>query len=118
MPNVRKRSDYINVVKTALGGMCAEIVFFGEPSDGNSQDLQMASDTVAIMMSRIGAFDDMLFVSNEINADKERQLNRLLNQYYKETISIIEDNREVVEILAKKLLGVDTMTADEFRECL
>ena len=70
MPNVRKRSDYINVVKTALGGMCAEIVFFGEPSDGNSQDLQMASDTVAIMMSRIGAFDDMLFVSNEINADK------------------------------------------------
>lgn len=38
------------------------------------------------MMSRIGAFNDMLFVSNEINQEKERQLNKLLNQYYKETI--------------------------------
>lgn len=118
MPNVRKRSDYINVVKTALGGMCAEIVFFGEPSDGNSQDLQMASDMVAVMMSRIGAFDDMLFVSNVIDTEKEKQLNKLLNQYYKETIAIIEENKQSVEILAKKLLDMETMTADDFKKYL
>lgn len=116
MPNVRKRSDYIKVVKTFLGGMCAEIVFFGEPSDGNSQDLRMASDTVAIMMNRIGAFDDMLFVSNVIDSEKEKQLNKLLNQYYKETIAIIEENKEVVEGLAKKLLDMKNMNADDFKK--
>lgn len=118
MPNVPRRSDYINAVKMALGGMCAEIVFFGEPSDGNSHDLKMASDTVSIMMNRIGAFDDMLFVSDVIDSEKEKQLNKLLNQYYKETIEIITENKEIVETLAKKLLSMETMTADDFKKCL
>jgi len=39
----------------------------------------------------------------------------LLNQYYKETITIIEDNKQLIETLAKKLLEAETMTADDFR---
>lgn len=38
-----------------------------------------------------------------------------MNQYYKQTIAIIEDNKQLVETLAKKLLEVETMTADDFR---
>lgn len=118
MPNIRRRSDYINTIKTALGGMCAEIVFFGEPCDGNSHDLASASEIAAIMITQIGAFDDMLFASNRMDSEKEKYLNQILQQYYKETISLIEENKEMVERVAKQLLSCKVMTGEEFQKCL
>ena len=118
MPNIRRRSDYINIIKTALGGMCAEIVFFGEPSDGNSQDLVSASEIATIMITQIGAFDDMLFTSNRMDSVKEQYLNQILQKYYKETISLLEENKEMVEQIAKQLLSRRIMTGEEFRKCL
>lgn len=115
MPNIKKRSDYINRIKVSLAGMCAEIVFFGEPSDGNSQDLKTASDIAAIMMTQIGAFDDKLFVTSSIDSEKEQYLNSLLNKYYKETIGIVKENYTIIERLARKLVKSKTMYAEEFK---
>ncbi len=112
--SIFRRSDYIRLIKSALAGMCAEIVFFGEPSDGNSHDLREASRIIHIMVTRIGSFDDMLLVSDTITGKKEDYMNRMLNQYYQETLSLIRENKDVIELLAKTLLDKRELSAEEF----
>ena len=109
-----RRSDYIRLIKTKLAGMCAEVVFFGEPSDGNSHDLMSASDIIEVMVTRIGAFDDMLLVTESVTSRKEEYMNRMLNQYYKETITLIRDNKDTIERLAKALLEKRELNAGDF----
>ena len=109
-----RRSDYIRSIKTKLAGMCAEVVFFGEPSDGNSHDLMSASDIIEVMVTRIGAFDDMLLVTDSVTSRKEDYMNRMLNQYYQETITLIRDNKDVIERLAKALLEKGELSAEDF----
>lgn len=111
---IYRRSDYIRLIKSRLAGMCAEVVFFGEPSDGNSHDLICASDMIRIMVTRIGAFDEMLLVSDTQTAKKEDYMNRMLNQYYQETIQLIRDNKDLIETLAKALLEKRELSAEEF----
>lgn len=112
--SVVRRSDYIRLIKTGLAGMCAEVVFFGEPSDGNSYDLRKASDIIQIMVTRIGSYDDMLLISDTMTSRKEEYMNRMLNQYYQETITLIRDNKDVIEQLAKTLLKKRELSAEEF----
>ena len=112
--SVVRRSDYIRLIKTGLAGMCAEVVFFGEPSDGNSYDLRKASDIIQVMVTRIGAYDDMLLISDTMTSRKEEYMNRMLNQYYQETIELIKENKDIIERLAKALLEKRELSAEEF----
>ena len=112
--SIFRRSDYIRLIKTKLAGMCAEVVFFGEPSDGNAHDLMSASDIIEVMVTRIGAFDDMLLVSDSVTSRKEEYMNRMLNQYYQETLTLLRDNKDTIERLAKELQDKGELSAEDF----
>ena len=55
------KNEYLNRICGLLGGMCNEIVYFGEHESGNGSDLEKASKIVTNMITRFGMSDMGLY---------------------------------------------------------
>lgn len=126
----------ISNIKHLLAGRVAEELKLDDISTGASNDLERATDIARQMVTRYGfsaaigpvAFSssDEVFLgrdfstkqnySEEVAALVDNEIRSILNQCYKETKKLLQDNNDAFERVAQALLLVETLDGEQFEE--
>lgn len=123
------KKDYINRIKSLYAGRIAEALVFGEENitTGASNDIVVATKCVDEYVNKY-AFDNdysYLFIdkNNSVGGfqsgyDRETygRMNEIAKGLYEESYKELEAHRDILEILAKKVLEVETLDSDEIKE--
>lgn len=127
------RSKMLAQITTLIAGNVAESVIFGntDTTTGGSDDLLKIRDLIVEFVMRFGFskigpmrinFDSNMTPTREISDDLINKMNKemieILNYCENLAYQIIEDNRVVIDLLADKLLEVETLDGNEFKELL
>ena len=118
-----------------LGGRVAEELTLDDISTGASNDLERVSATARNMVTKYGmseklgpmAFgdsDDEVFLGNsfatkknyseEVAYEIDKEIGRIVDEAYKQTKKILQDNMDKLEYVAKALLVYETLDAEQF----
>ncbi|MBQ6388955.1 MAG: ATP-dependent zinc metalloprotease FtsH [Mogibacterium sp.] len=128
------RGHMINTIKHLLGGRVAEELKLDDISTGASNDLERATEIARQMITKYGfseklgpvsfSSNDEVFlgrdfstrqnISEEVAAEVDREIRRLLSECYAETRKILQDNDDAFERVAQALLLVETLDGDQF----
>ena len=120
----RTNKDFENRVLVCYGGRASEEIKFGDVTTGASSDITQATHTLMQYVERFG-FDkefgllDMSVLTKEhlINSsDISDKLGKMSNDLYAKCIQMLRNNYNLVEILAAKLLEVETLTGDQIED--
>lgn len=129
----KTKSELESTIKVALGGMCAEQVFFGETGTGPASDLTAATSLAAQMVGALGmgrslvsydAIQESPLASSNIvarvlaNEDTKKEVDDLLKRNRDQVIYLLESNRDLVEALRDALLEHEELLGDEILEVL
>ena len=127
--------DYLETqVAVLMGGRVAEELFMHHMTSGASNDIERATDIAQHMvcewgMSELGpmAFrkpgnayeSDRAHVVSEDTARRvDEEIRKVVMDGYAQARSIIERNRTAVDMMAKQLLDVESLEADEIKALL
>jgi cell division protease FtsH len=113
----------------SFAGMAAEELMYGKWCDGARQDLTDASDCVRLMVCHLGMSpvlghvyyyygDNFPVFSQETAKIIDEEVRRISEELYQETIALLRNNRDALELLAAKLLEKKTLTAAEVYQVL
>ena len=128
------RSQMLDQICMCLGGHAAEKVGLGEIYTGSSSDLKRATELCRRMVTMYGmseeigtiylANDQEVFVgmefgqsraySEEVAAQIDREVKRLLSQCYARAVKLLEDHRKELDTLVQALLERETLNRREF----
>ena len=118
-----------------LGGRVAEELTLDEISTGASNDLERVSATARNMVTKYGMSeklgpmtfgdsDDEVFLGNsfaskqnyseEVAYEIDKEIGRIVDESYKQTKKILQDNMDRLEYVAKALLVYETLDAEQF----
>lgn len=116
--------DFKNRVLVCYGGRASEQIKFGDVTTGASNDITQATNILKLYVERFG-FDkdfgllDMSVLTKEhlVNtSDISKKLGKMSNELYEQCLNILRANYGLVELLAQKLLDVETLTGDQITE--
>ncbi len=125
-----------NKIATLTGGRAAEELVFSVASTGASNDIEQATKLARAMITRYGMSGDfdmvaMETVSNqylggdtslccsaETQAEIDRQVVALVKREHEKAASILTENREKLDELARYLFEKETITGEEFMAIL
>ena len=130
------KEDLLNQIITLTGGRSAEEVVFNSITSGASNDIEKATSTARAMITRFGmsdTFDMMeletvnnpylgndtsLVCSAETAAQVDSEVRDIIRAAHQKALTILRDNRDVMDKLAAFLLEKETITGEEFMEIL
>ena len=130
------KEELENKIATYTGGRAAEEVVFGTISTGASNDIEQATKLARAMISRYGMSrdfdmvametvsnqylggDSSLTCSMETQTEIDRQVVDLVRKQHEKAASILMENREKLDELARYLYEKETITGEEFMEIL
>ena len=125
----------LDIIKMSLGGRAAEEIFLGEVSTGAASDLQHCNSIAKNMIKRYGLsqkFRNMVFgdeneevflgysmgqvqsYSEQTAAEIDNEIKYIIDECYAETKRILNEKRDVMEALAKRLQEKLTVDGPEF----
>jgi len=132
--------DYLlNRIAVLFGGRIAEEVFMNQMTTGASNDFERATQMARDMVTRFGMSDvlgPMVYAENEgevflgrsitktthVSEETMRkvdaEIRRIIDQQYALARKLIEDNRDKVEAMAKALLELETIDADQIDDIM
>ncbi|HEX8683251.1 MAG TPA: AAA family ATPase, partial [Ardenticatenaceae bacterium] len=123
----------------ALGGRAAEEIIWGDVSTGASGDLQRVTQIARAMVTRYGMSEElgpmtygereeMIFLGREISDQRnysekvakliDGEVRRLVNDAYAQALKILQERREKLEVVALRLLEVETIDRVEFERIM
>lgn len=125
----RNKDEMIASIKICLGGRVAEQLVFNKIATGAYSDFLRATEIARTMVTHYGMSDALGpivysqqqgdFVYSQVTAQKiDDEVRRIINECYKETTILLEDNRDKLDLLATTLLEKETMYASEIYELL
>jgi len=129
----KTKSELESTIRIALGGMCAEELFFGEHGTGPSSDLVAATSLGAQMIGSFGMGRSLVSyeaVSNGghsspnivakvlSNDETKREVEDLLVDQKNQVRYKLEHNRDLVEALRDALLEKEELLGDDIRAVL
>ena len=135
------RSALLARIIGTLGGRATEQVIFGDPeiTTGASSDLQQVTNLARQMVTRFGmsnigpmALEDensgQVFLGGNMTPGSEYAENiadriddevcKIIDYCEQKAIEIIFDNRVIIDLIVEKLMDIETMDGEEFRELL
>jgi len=129
------QSKFKALIATALGGRVAEEIVFGEITTGASNDLQQVTKIARSMVTQYGMSEEMgprvygdkqemIFLGREISEQRDysdavaeqidNEVRHIIDSEHTRAEQILTGNREILDLVANKLLEVETLEADEF----
>jgi cell division protease FtsH len=129
------RSKYKALIASALGGRVAEEIVFGEITTGAGSDLNQVTQMARAMVTQYGMSDElgprvygqkqeMVFLGREISEQRDysdaiaeqidQEVRLIIDAEYKRAHTILTENRDKLDLVAKTLLDIETLEADEF----
>ncbi|MEA4928815.1 MAG: ATP-dependent zinc metalloprotease FtsH [Candidatus Limiplasma sp.] len=130
------KEDAINQLTTLTAGRAAEEVVFQSITSGASNDIEKATAIARAMVTRYGMSeqfdmvaleqtvnpylgnDGSMVCSSETAAHVDGEVRDIIRKAHAHAIEILEDNRELMDRLARYLLEKETLTGDEFQQML
>ena len=130
------KEEIENKIATYTGGRAAEEVVFGTVSTGASNDIEQATKLARAMITRYGMSrdfdivametvtnqylggDSSLACSMETQTEIDRQVVEVVKCQHEKAASILLENREKLDELAKYLYEKETITGEEFMDIL
>jgi cell division protease FtsH len=133
---LRTRSDLLASITSYLGGRVAEEEVFNEISTGAYSDIQEATRIAREMvmsygMSELGPiqydsgsgavflgrdYNNTRMYSNITAAEIDRVVREIIDGEYQKCRTILQDHRELLDLLAAKLLEQETLVYEEIQE--
>ena len=129
------RSELLDRLKVAMGGRVAEEIVLNEISTGASQDIQQASQIVRAMIMQYGMSETLGFVSyggdpaqqyyfgqpqknysEEVAGEIDKEIHKYMEEAYEACRTIINENRDKLDEIAKALIDKETLTAQELKD--
>ena len=115
---VNTKSALLNRIKVSLAGMASEETFIGEFANGNTSDLEKATSIANNMVTRYGMSDlgygQIKNTDGELGAKVQEEINKILDQCYKETKQILKEEEPHVLELVDFLLKEKEITEEQF----
>ena len=117
-----------------FGGRAAEEVVFGDVTTGASNDIEKATSIAKAMVTQYGMSDKFGLVGlasvesqylsgrasmncGDVTASEvDKEVMNILKTSYQKAISILRENRDVMDKLAEFLIKKETITGKEFME--
>ena len=133
--NYVTRSRMKDQIVMALAGRAAEEIVFNEITTGAASDLEQVSKITRAMVKRFGMSDklgpmmfgqkeEMIFLGREISEQRDyseavaeeidQEVRAIVTWAYDEARRVIMENRDKLELVAQRLLEVETIDAEEF----
>ena len=119
------KSEYLNMIKYALGGRAAEQIVFNDITTGASSDIQHVTGIVHSMVKVYGMSDkfgpilldgtregdlfQQKYYSEETGKDIDEEILSIVNTQYQETLKLLRDNFDKLDVIAKALLEKETL---------
>lgn len=136
-----KKSQLLDMITMILGGRVAEEIVYGADSitTGASNDLEKVSALARNMVTAYGMSDKMgnmaygkneqnIFLgrdfgmkrdySEEIAADIDKEVKKIVDERYEIARKLLNDNRDMLELISKNLLDRETLDEKEFVELM
>ena len=131
------KSQLIEQIVISLGGRAAEELVLGEVSTGAANDLKNANQIARDMINKYGMSDklsnlifgdenDEIFIgksyghtrnySEEVSAKIDAEVKVIIDAAYEKAISVLTENRQRLEDVAKALSEKERIDAEEFEE--
>ncbi len=134
---LKSRRQLLSDMVGLLGGRAAEEIVFNDITSGASNDLERVTKLARTMVTRLGMSDELgpmvygkkeelVFLGREISEQRDYSeliaqkidsaIQGIVQEAYQKAKSILTQYRDKLEAVAEKLLDVETLDADEFKE--
>jgi cell division protease FtsH len=132
------RNELLDQLAYAMGGRVAEEIVFHDPSTGASNDITKATETARKMVTeygmssrvgtvKLGSGDDEPFLgrsgmgssreySDELAYVVDEEVRKLLDGAHAEAYWVLNENRDILDELASRLLEKETLNRHELAE--
>src|SRR5437773_1751909 len=129
----------LNKISMMLGGRIAEELFMHQMTTGAGDDFRKATDMARRMVTEWGMSDELgpmvygenegeVFLGRTVTTHKnvseatmqkvDAEIRRIIDQQYRIARRLLEDNRDKVEAMAKALLELETIDADQIADIM
>jgi cell division protease FtsH len=131
------KPELLDKIAGLLGGRVAEEIVFGEVSTGASNDFQRATGIARRMVTEFGMSDKLgplqfgqnqggqVFLGRDIHNEQnysdaiafeiDLEMQRIIKESYERAKNILTENRDKLDLIAKTLLEVETLNAEQIR---
>lgn len=137
--NYMTRSQLLNQVTMLLGGRVAEQLVLNEISTGAQNDLERATNIIRKMITEYGMSDELgpltfgrkqeqVFLGRDISRDRnyseevayaiDQEAHRMIDTCYKQAEQILNNNMDLLHLIAQTLMEKETIDAEEFRRII
>jgi cell division protease FtsH len=120
-----------------LGGRAAEEVVFDDITSGASNDIERVTQLARNMVTRLGMSkrmgpmvygqkEELIFLGREISEQRDysesvaeqidKEVRELVNEAYQSARQILVEHREILDVVAHRLLEVETISREEFEQ--
>lgn len=131
------RNKILADMVSLLGGRAAEEIIFSDITSGASNDLERVTKMAREMVTRLGMSsvlgpmvygkkDEMVFLGKEFTEQRDYsesiaekidiEVMELVSDAYQRALDILKEHRDVLEVLAEKLLEQETVDGKELDE--
>lgn len=129
------KPELLDKITGLLGGRVAEEIVFGEVSTGAHNDFQRATGIARRMVTEFGMSDKLgvgqfgqssggqVFLGRDIHNEQnysdaiafeiDLEIQRILKECYERAKTILTENRDKLDLIAKTLLEVETLNAEQ-----
>ena len=133
----RQSKEMRETIAMTMAGRIAEEIVTGDVSTGAASDIQQATNTARAMVTQwgmsdklgmvlYGDSDDYVFLGKEISQNKtyseqtaqqiDTEVRRLIDEGYKLAKSLIEENRDKLDLIANALLEYETLDGKQVED--
>lgn len=130
------KEELFNKIVTMTGGRSAEEVVFGSITSGASNDIEQATKLARSMVARLGMTEEFDMMATEVVANRylggdaalqcseatagkiDAKVLALIKEAHEKARTILQDNRDKLDVLAQYLLEKETITGEQFMALL
>lgn len=130
---------YMDQIAGALGGRAAEEIVFGDVTNGASSDLENVTRIARTMVTRwgmsnrlgprvFGQKEELVFLGREIGEQRDysesiaeqidEEVHKIVSTAYERALAVLRENRDKLDLLAQRLIEVETIGQEEFLELM
>ena len=130
------KEELFNKIVTMTGGRSAEEVVFGSITSGASNDIEQATKLARSMVTRLGMTEEFDMMATEVIANRylggdaalqcseatagkiDAKVLALIKEAHEKARTILQNNRDKLDVLAQYLLEKETITGEQFMALL
>jgi cell division protease FtsH len=134
-----RRDELLDQLVVAMGGRVAEELVFGNVTNGAVGDIRMATNIARKMVCEWGMSDDLgmveygenrgeVFLARDMAGSKnysedtaqkiDEEIKRLIDVAYARARSMLNERRELLDLIARALLEYETLDASHIRDLM